>query len=289
MSAKAAVLVIMYILLAPLAGGLMEGVDRKISARMQGRIGPPVLQPFYDVIKLFNKQVIAVGIFQSALLLCYLVLMIFTGAIFFAGSDILMCLFVLSTASVFMYFAAVVTGSPYNTIASSRELIQIMTYEPAVLMAGVGFYLVSGTFSVAKIANNDIVMLFRMPGLFVSFVLILLIKMRKSPFDVSTSHHAHQELVMGVKTEMGAHNLALFTITEWYENSFLMGIVGLFAVTGNSLSYLGALLLCALVFFLMILVDNASARVKWNQMMKFIWFVTFFASGVNLLILMLIR
>ncbi len=289
MSAKAAVLVIMYILLAPLAGGLMEGVDRKISARMQGRIGPPVLQPFYDVIKLFNKQVIAVGIFQSALLLCYLVLMIFTGAIFFAGSDILMCLFVLSTASVFMYFAAVVTGSPYNTIASSRELIQIMTYEPAVLMAGVGFYLVSGTFSVAKIANNDIVMLFRMPGLFVSFVLILLIKMRKSPFDVSTSHHAHQELVMGVKTEMGAHNLALFTITEWYENSFLMGIVGLFAVTGNPLSYLGALLLCALVFFLMILVDNASARVKWNQMMKFIWFVTFFASGVNLLILMLIR
>ena len=289
MSAKAAVLVIMYILLAPLAGGLMEGVDRKISARMQGRIGPPVLQPFYDVIKLFNKQVIAVGIFQSALLLCYLVLMIFTDAIFFAGSDILMCLFVLSTASVFMYFAAVVTGSPYNTIASSRELIQIMTYEPAVLMAGVGFYLVSGTFSVAKIANNDIVMLFRMPGLFVSFVLILLIKMRKSPFDVSTSHHAHQELVMGVKTEMGAHNLALFTITEWYENSFLMGIVGLFAVTGNPLSYLGALLLCALVFFLMILVDNASARVKWNQMMKFIWFVTFFASGVNLLILMLIR
>ena len=138
MSAKAAVLVIMYILLAPLAGGLMEGVDRKISARMQGRIGPPVLQPFYDVIKLFNKQVIAVGIFQSALLLCYLVLMIFTGAIFFAGSDILMCLFVLTTASTFMYFAAVVTSSPYNTIASSRELIQIMTYEPAVLMAGVG-------------------------------------------------------------------------------------------------------------------------------------------------------
>ncbi|HAB93267.1 MAG TPA: Ech hydrogenase subunit EchB [Lachnospiraceae bacterium] len=289
MSVRAAILVIMYILLAPVAGGLMEGVDRKISARMQGRIGPPILQPFYDVIKLFNKQVIAIGVFQSALLLCYLVLMIFTGAIFFAGNDILMCLFVLSTASTFMYFAAVVTGSPYNTIASSRELIQIMTYEPAVLMAGVGFYLVSGTFSVSAIANNDTVMLFKMPGLFVSFVLILLVKMRKSPFDISTSHHAHQELVMGVKTEMGAHNLAIFTITEWYENSFLMGIVGLFAVTGNPLSYLGAAVLCALVFFFLILVDNASARVKWTQMIQFIWLVTFFASGVNLLVLMLIR
>ena len=203
MSIKAAIMVILYVLLAPLAGGLMEGLDRKISARMQGRIGPPILQPFYDVIKLFNKQVISVSVLQSSLLLCYLALMIFTGAIFFAGSDILMCLFVLTTASTFMYFAAVVTSSPYNTIASSRELIQIMTYEPAVLLAGVGFYLVAGTFSVAKIASSSTVMLTRMPGLFASFVLILLIKMRKSPFDVSTSHHAHQELVMGVKTEMG--------------------------------------------------------------------------------------
>ena len=225
---------------------------------------------------------------QSALLLCYLALMIFTGAIFFAGNDILMCLFVLSTASTFMYFAAVVTSSPYNTIASSRELIQIMTYEPAVLLAGVGFYLVSGTFSVSRIANNDIVMLTRMPGLFASFVLILLIKMRKSPFDVSTSHHAHQELVMGVKTEMGARNLAIFTITEWYETSILMGIVGLFVVTSNPLSYVGALLLCAVVYFFLILADNACARVKWDQMLKITWLFTFFASGVNLLILMLI-
>lgn len=102
MSIKAAIMVILYVLLAPLAGGLMEGLDRKISARMQGRIGPPILQPFYDVIKLFNKQVISVSVLQSSLLLCYLALMIFTGAIFFAGSDILMCLFVLTTASTFM-------------------------------------------------------------------------------------------------------------------------------------------------------------------------------------------
>jgi len=289
MSIKAAIMVILYVLLAPLAGGLMEGLDRKISARMQGRIGPPILQPFYDVIKLFNKQVISVSVLQSSLLLCYLALMIFTGAIFFAGSDILMCLFVLTTASTFMYFAAVVTSSPYNTIASSRELIQIMTYEPAVLLAGVGFYLVAGTFSVAKIASSSTVMLTRMPGLFASFVLILLIKMRKSPFDVSTSHHAHQELVMGVKTEMGAQNLAIFTITEWYENAFLMGIVALFVVTSNPLSFLGAALLCSVVFFFLILADNACARVKWGQMLKVTWLFTFFASGVNLLILMLIR
>ena len=289
MSIRTAITVILYILLAPLAGGLLEGLDRKISARMQGRIGPPILQPFYDVRKLMNKQVIAVSVLQSSLLLCYLALMIFTGSIFFAGSDILMCLFMLTTASTFMYFSAVVTSSPYNTIASSRELIQIMTYEPAVLLAGVGFYLVAGTFSVARIANSDIVMLTRMPGLFVSFVLILLIKMRKSPFDVSTSHHAHQELVMGVKTEMGAYNLAIFTVAEWYETSILMGIVGLFAVTSNPLSYVGAVLLCAAVYFFLILADNACARVKWDQMMRVTWLFTLFVSGVNLLILMLVN
>lgn len=289
MNMMAIVRVIAYIILAPLIGGLMDGVDRKISARMQGRIGPPLLQPFYDVQKLMNKQVIAVGVSQSALLLSYLVLMIFTGAIFFAGSDILMCVFVLSTASTFMYFAAVVTGSPYNTIASSRELIQIMTYEPAVLLAGVGFYLVAGTFNVDDIANSPAVMLIRMPGFFIAFVYILLIKMRKSPFDTSTSHHAHQELVMGVKTEMGAHNLAIFTITEWYEVSILMGMVGLFVVTDNPWSYVAAVIVCLAVYFLLVLIDNACARVKWGQMLRFTWTVTLLAAGINLLILMLIR
>ena len=58
MSVRAAIAVILYVLFAPVLGGLMEGVDRKISARMQGRIGPPILQPFYDVIKLFNAVLV---------------------------------------------------------------------------------------------------------------------------------------------------------------------------------------------------------------------------------------
>ena len=48
--------ILCYLVLAPFLGGLLDGCDRKISARMQGRIGPPLLQPFYDVQKLFNKQ-----------------------------------------------------------------------------------------------------------------------------------------------------------------------------------------------------------------------------------------
>ena len=47
------------IVLSPIVGGLMAGIDRKISARMQGRTGPPILQPFYDVLKLMKKETLA--------------------------------------------------------------------------------------------------------------------------------------------------------------------------------------------------------------------------------------
>ncbi len=113
--------------------------------------------------------------------------------------------------------------------------------------------------------------------------------MRKSPFDISTSHHAHQELIKGVTTEMGSKNLAIFQITEWYENVFLMGVVGLFFVNANVYSVIVAIVAILLVYFLEILIDNSSARMKWADMLKLSWVVTLFSAGVNLIILMVIR
>ncbi|MBO6215338.1 MAG: NADH-quinone oxidoreductase subunit H [Lachnospiraceae bacterium] len=281
--------VLAYIVLAPFIGGLLEGIDRKISARMQRRVGPPLLQPFYDVIKLWKKQVIVVSRAQAFALITYLALIVLTGVMFFAGTDILMCFFVMSTGATFLYFAAVAASSPYSTIGANRELIQMLTYEPAVLLACVGFYLAEGSFNVAEIATSNKLDILYLPGFFVAFVFILTIKMRKSPFDTSTSHHMHQELVKGLTTEMGSRNLAVFQITEWYENVFLMGVVGLYFINSNPLSIIVAVVAVLLVYFLEILIDNTSARVKWEQMLKITWIVTFFSAGVNLLVLMLIR
>ena len=281
--------VIAYILLAPIAGGLLEGIDRKISARMQRRVGPPLLQPFYDVAKLFKKQVISVTNAQTFLLLSYLVFMVLTGSMFFAGSDILLCMFVLSTAAMFLYFASTVTSSPYSTIGASRELIQMIAYEPAVLMACVGFYLVDGSFEIHEIASSPVSSIFNLPDVFAAFVFIITIKMRKSPFDISTSHHAHQEIVKGITSEMGARNLALFTVTEWYENVFLMGVIGLFVVNKNPYSYISALFVVVIVYFLEILIDNTSARMKQREMLKLSWAVTLVLAGSNIWILMLIK
>lgn len=278
-----------YIILAPFIGGLLNGLDRKISARMQGRIGPSIFQPFYDVRKLFSKQFIIVNPAQTFLILSYVLTLVFTGCMFFAGSDLLLCFFILSTGATFLLFAACVTNSPYSNLGASRELVQIMSYEPAVLLTCVGFYLATGSFNVSDIIKSEISPIWLTPGFFIAFVFILTIKMRKSPFDLSTSHHPHQEMVKGVTTEMGAENLALFQISEWYETVFLMGVVALFFINENPISYVVALIAVLAVYFLEILIDNTSARVKWHFMFKLAWTVTLFAAGTNLIILTLAR
>lgn len=278
-----------YLLLAPLLGGLLDGIDRKISARMQRRVGPPVLQPFYDVGKLFKKQVIVVNKSQIFLLLSYFFLTVLTGAMFFYGTDLLLCFFVLSTAATFLYFAAVMTSSPYSTFGATRELMQMVSYEPAVLLACVGFYLATGTFEVADIAQADYSAIRYLPGFFIAFVFILTIKMRKSPFDTAASHHPHQELVKGLTTEFGAKNLAIYTVTEWYENVFLLGVIGLFIINSNPVSIAVTVAVLLLVYFLEILIDNTSARLKWMTMLKDSWYVTIFAAGINLVVLMFLK
>ena len=283
------IIVVAYVVLAPLVGGLLDGFDRKISARMQRRVGPPLLQPFYDVIKLFNKQVIIVSRSQMFFLLSYMILIIVTGMMFFAGTDILMCFFVMSTGATFLYFAAMVTSTPYSTMGANRELMQMLAYEPAVLLSCVGFYLADGTFDVNKIATSQNSSIMYLPGFFIAFVFILTIKMRKSPFDLSTSHHMHQELVKGLTTEMGARNLAIFQVTEWYENIFLLGVVGLYIINSTWWSVLIAVAVVLIVYFIEILIDNSSARVKADTMIRLSWGVTALSAGVNLIILMIIK
>lgn len=278
---------IAYLLLAPFIGGLLNGLDRKISARMQGRIGPSIWQPFYDVRKLFSKQFIIVNPAQTFLMISYLLTFIFTGCMFFAGSDMLLCFFLLSTGATFLIFAACVTNSPYSNLGASRELVQMMCYEPAVLLACVGFYLATGSFNVSDIIQADTSAIIETPGFFLAFVFILTIKMRKSPFDLSASHHPHQEMVKGVTTDMGAKTLGMFQIAEWYETVFLMGVVALFFINKNPWSYLVALVAVAVVYFIEILIDNTSARVKWHTMFKITWFITLLAAGTNLIILMI--
>lgn len=280
---------IVYIIGAPLLGGLLDGIDRKISARMQGRKGPGILQPFYDVMKLTQKQLLSVNKFQLLMVMSYLFFVILSGALLFGGFDMLLCFFSLSTAAMFLILASTSTHSPFSTIGTHREMVQMMSYEPMVLLTAVGFYLATGTFQISDIIQAKIPAIAYTPGFFVGFVFILSIKFRKSPFDLSTTHHAHQEVVKGVTTEMVGIEYALTTVTEWYENVFLLAVVGLFFITENPFSYIAAIVAILVVCFMETLIDNTSARVKWQLMFKLAWGVTLVSGGLNLFILEMIN
>ncbi len=279
-----------YIILAPLIIGLLDGFDRKISARMQGRKGPSVLQPFFDLKKLFEKEFLTANKAQLFMIRSYLFFIVLSGIIFFAGFDILLVVFSLSTAAMFLILASTSTHSPYSAQGTHRELVQIMSCEPMELLVAVGFYLAAGTFNVSEIiAGSTTSNIAFLPGFFVGFVFILTIKFRKSPFDIATSHHAHQEVIKGVTSEMVGKEYGMVTIAEWYENAILYGIVALFFLNSNPVSIVAAIIAILVVWFLEILIDNTSARVKWQLMLKLAWGVTIVAAGMNLLLLEIIR
>lgn len=286
---KTVIFVLAYLIFAPFLGGLLDGIDRIISARMQRRKGPSLLQPFYDLGKLFSKEMIAVNNVQLLLNLSYLVILMIAGSMLFAGADLLMVLFILSTADMFLILAASSDSSPYANMGASREMLQMMAYEPLTLLVAVGFYLTTGSFQVSDFITQEYSAVIWMPGLLAGFMFTTAIKLRKSPFDLSTSHHAHQEMVKGITTEMSGTTLAIMNIAEYYEMILLLGIFFLFFVNSTWWSWVVALALCVVIFFMETLWDNVSARVKWKTLLYSCWVVTLVAGGVNILILMLVK
>ena len=273
-----------YLILAPVAGCLLAGVDRKITAHMQGRVGPPILQPYYDVRKLLAKDKRSVNGLQTVYITLYLLFAAFAGAIFFAGGNFLLSIFVLTLSSLFLVVAGYSARSPYADAGAEREMIQVMSYEPMVLLVAIGFYLVHHTFDVGALARGSSSLVFQLPLVFVGFIYVLTIKLRKSPFDLSTSHHAHQELVKGVTTEMSGRTLACVEIAHWYESIMFLGWVALFVLTGSWISIVVAVVVCVVIYFLEILIDNNFARVKWQVMLSSAWALALVLGFVNLLI-----
>jgi len=276
---------VIFILLGPVAGGIIAGIDRKVTARMQGRFGPPLLQPFYDVGKLFEKEHIVVNETQIFYVVCYFIFIVFTGGLFFAGADLLLVIFALTLAQIFLVLGAYSSDSPYSHIGAERELLQIIAYEPMVILAAVGMYVVTGSFTVSDILAFPRPVILLIPGLFLGFLYVLTIKLRKSPFDISTSHHAHQEIVKGVTTEFSGPSLGLIEITHWYETVFLLGFVYLFFAWNPVVSAVAVIV----VYLLEILIDNTNARVKWQLALKSSWAVAAIVGLVNLAALYYLR
>lgn len=276
---------IVFAVVGPVLGCLLAGLDRIISARMQGRVGPPLLQPYYDVRKLLSKERAAVNTSEGLYLTSALLFAVIAGGIFFSGGNLLLCIFVITLASLFFIIAAYCTCSPYAELGAHRETMQVMAYEPMVLLMAVAFYMVSGSFDTVDLFSLNAPIFVRAWLVFVGVLFILTIKLRKSPFDLSMSHHAHQELVRGMTTEMSGSTLAKVEIMHWCESVLFLGWVGMFFVWGNPASILLAVVVALITYFLEIWIDNNFARVKWQFMLKGAWIVALVAGGLNIAVL----
>ncbi len=131
---KTLILIILGIVIAPILGGLIAGLDRRLTARLQSRFGPPILQPFYDVAKLFGKDKVVSNFWQVFCSWVYLIAAALSVGLLFAGSDLLLIFFVQAIGAVFLVMGGLSTPSPYSQVGSQRELIQVLTYEPLLIL-----------------------------------------------------------------------------------------------------------------------------------------------------------
>jgi len=275
-------LAIILTILSPVIGGLIYGLERVVRARMQNRQGPPLLQPFYDFLKLMDKRSIIVHSFHAFMGIMYLVGTWFSLYVLLSGGDILIAIFFHVLSLAFLVVGGFSVRSPYSVVGAMRELLHMVAYEPVFVMAAAGLYLVTGTFQISEILKSDVAPIFFLPLVFIALLLSLPAALKKSPFDIA---EAHQEIIGGPEIEYSGKFYEAVYTAKWIEYVYAFFFVFLFA-GGNYL--LGALLV-VLAFFLVNLIDNATARYTFRQMVAFHWYVLIPLVVINLMLLALWR
>ena len=258
---------LLVLILAPVAGIILTGVDRKLTAHMQGRIGPSWLQPYYDLVKLFSKKPMALHRPQLIYATLHLVFMMVAVLLLAQGRDLLMVLFVQAFSVICLVLGGMSVRSPYSWIGSQRKIMQMLGVEPVFLLMIVALYLRDGSFLGSDLFAKGEPLLPSMPLLFLAFLCAVAIEFEKSPFDLASSHHAHQEIVKGVTLEYSGPFLGLIEIAHFYEIAFFFGLLMAFWHTNIIIALL--LALSGLVF--MVVLDNSFARLSPTWMLKFMW------------------
>jgi len=290
---------------------LFDGIDRKLHARMQRRIGPPITQPLYDFVKLFSKERIvpttassaiftvsppiaaAASILGASILLATL---LFGVSI---GGDLVVVLYLLAMSSVLVMVGGSSSGNPYGAVGFSRKMSMLIAYEVPLLLS-----ILSVSLKVNSLSHYDVVsaqimaksmLALAFPSIAVAaatFLICIPAAADAVPFDVS---EAKTEIVYGPLVEYGGPFLALFKLAKSTSNLALTLLVATvffylpaFFGKGASLG-LGALIICLILalffWFLTITVPRTIfARLKVGQVFKFYWLVALPLSVVAVLL-----
>jgi len=266
---------LILVLLTPILGGLIFGIERVLKARMQNRVGPPILQPFYDMYKLLDKQLIMVNSYHIVFALLHIITLWVSVAMLIVGFHLLYIIFIHLIATVFLILAGYSVRSVYSHVGANRELLTLVAYEPILILIAIGFYLVYGSFDTGVIFTIEN-RLSEMVLLFLAFLLIVPIKLKKSPFDAS---EAHQEIVGGVELEYGGVFYEILYMAKWIEYIFIFTLIFLFCGSG----FLFGAFLSLVVFIILNLVDNATARIRVDHLVKLVLGFGIILSVINLI------
>jgi ech hydrogenase subunit B len=268
---------IALIVLAPFIGGLVYGVERVVKARMQRRIGPPVLQPFYDFFKLADKRRMIVHSTHAFLGIMHFFSLWFALAVLLLGGDFILVIFLHLLSTALLILAGYSTRSIFSHLGANRMAISVLAYEPVLILIAVSIYMLTGSFDVSALFSYNEPLLVKMPLAFVALMLILPIKLKKSPFDVA---EAHQEITGGVELEYSGIFYESIYTAKWLDEIFCYTLVYLFGAS-NPLLGLGLVLFA---FLFVNALDNSSARVSYKQMLRFSLAISLPIAFINLLL-----
>ena len=293
-----------YVLIFPgflfcfLAGMLLCGIDRKLVAKMQKRVGPPILQPFYDFFKLCGKETIIpasaskttflmaplVGL--AALVVIQLFIPVFSFSAFSGMADVIVILYLLLIPAMSIILGGAASGSPYAGVGLSREMVTIISCElPLVLVLlavakTVGSAMGTGLcFSLSDIAayqamNGSLITRLSMIPAAAAMLLIIPGETGNHPFDAA---EAETEICEGLLAEYSgaplgvfklSHAIKMLTLTSLFVALFLGGLgTGIVALDGIILFLLCVVLTAVSISF----VHAITARLKIEQIFKFYW------------------
>ena len=277
------IIAVLLALATPIIGGILSGVDRRLTARMQERMGPPLAQPFYDVLKLWGKEPRIANRLQPILAFSYLGFALIAAGLVTFQQDLLLVLFVMGISDLCLTTAALNTKSPYSYLGGRREFLAMLSYEPVMFLVDVAIFLVTGSFTVAGIFAYGKPLALVLPLALVALQFVLVIEMKKSPYDISGSGHAHQELVRGVFTEFSGYTMALVELGHWAKMATTLMIFSLFWAPNLAIGVMISLGM----FFLTLVIDNIYPRLTWQNMLKTTWSVGFVLVLLNVAVLVI--
>lgn len=287
------ILSVILFVMAPFLGMLAMGIARKLSARMQNRVGPPVLQPWYDVHKLLMKMDTASNTMLGTMAFAFFIFNALAVVVLVTLGDLLMTIILFGLAQLFISLAGFAGSSPYSHVGANRNLLQVLSVEPLLVITAIGVMVVNGNYFIKDLALNGSILLY-FPMAVAVIVFGIVVWMQKGPFDLST---AHQEIIYGPLIELSGKNLALVELGHWFETFGLLGIFSLFfntipllsPVTGMIPAVAIDILIKGVLAFVALLVvigiDNATTRNHWDRLPKFSFYVMLPLLFLNIIVL----